>query len=178
MELQNSKRKGTGRSTRGTIPQPSRDTGSPQVPGGSGTRSPSPNLNRMKYKSVAWPPVQDGEDYTDVPVIVVPDQSMSLNEILERFTRDEPLPVSFDVAEGGDENLDNPLNIDLEKLAHADLTEKAEYYDALSELGRKYRDEQKARSQEKAEAEAKAERERIRQELENEQKSQDGTKSA
>lgn len=104
-----------------------------------------------------------GIDFSDIPDMVVPDQGMSLREILDRFVRNEPLPVDMG-GQFGNEDLDNPLNIDLEKMARADLTDKADYYNALEEIKKSYKAQEKAAENAKAEAARKAEIERIRAE--------------
>lgn len=69
--------------------------------------------------------------------LTVPDQALSIREILERFTRGEAVPVGMRTGFGLDD-VDNPLNVDFEKLAVADLVDKQEYSDALSELKKRY----------------------------------------
>lgn len=89
----------------------------------------------MKFKKLSIPEPSVGTDYFDVIDQVVPDQSMSLDEILTRFVRGESLPVGFDVQEG-DENETRPelADVDLEKLANSDLVDKAEFVDKLKNL--------------------------------------------
>lgn len=99
----------------------------------------------MKFKSSAIPNPSLGEDYSQVEDIVVPDQSMSLEEILVRFTRGEPLQVGFD-AEFGSEEMDNPLNVDLEKLANSDLVDKEEFIRSLKELQGRYNKQEKEKA--------------------------------
>lgn len=87
----------------------------------------------MKYRAYSLPLPTVGEDYTNVIELTVPDQSMSLQYIIERFTRGEKLAVDngsqgnyFD----GDE--------DLEKLSMADLVDRAEYADKLRQVKIKF----------------------------------------
>lgn len=70
---------------------------------------------------------------------------MSLEEILRRFTRGEPLDVDMG-GEYGEDDIDNPLNVDLEKLKTADLTEKAEYQERLNEVKTKYEKQEAEKS--------------------------------
>lgn len=106
------------------------------------------------------PAPSDGVDFSKEESVVVPDQSMSLQEILERFTRGEPLPVMHET-QYGDDDLDNPLNEDLEKMANADLVDKAEYRDRLKEVQVNYEKQEKIKSAKKAkEAAEMAEKER------------------
>lgn len=109
----------------------------------------------MKFKKGAIPEEPDkGVDFSNEKSIVVPDQAMSLQTILEKFTRGEELAIGMD-SEFGDDNLDNPLNVDLEKLATADLTEKAEFVEELRKVQNDWRSVEKAEA-EKAEAERAA----------------------
>lgn len=123
----------------------------------------------MKYKKFAIPQPSLGEDYTNVPVIVVPDQSLSLKDILERFTRDESLPIGQETNYGENEDDDNPLHVDLEKLAVADLTEKAEYRETLAAVTKNYERQEKQKAFKKAQADKisaeNAEAERIEAEV-------------
>lgn len=56
-----------------------------------------------------------GQDFSGVKVVTVPNQAMTLEEIIKRFTRRESIPIEKDgvYLEGMG---------DLEKAAHADLT--------------------------------------------------------
>lgn len=58
--------------------------------------------------------------------MVVPDQSLSLQEILLRFTRNEQLPIGKDVQFHESDD-------DLEKVSKMDLVDRAEYVDKLKE---------------------------------------------
>lgn len=106
----------------------------------------------MNFKKSSIPKPAQGTDYSNVIDQVVPDQSMSLEEILTRFVRGESLPVGKEVNHG-DES-DNPLNVDLEKLANSDLVDKEEFIDKLKDLQEKYN------AQEAKKAQAEAERKR------------------
>jgi len=91
-----------------------------------------------KFNSVAFPKPSLGSVVKNPGgKITVPDQALTIREIMERFTRGEALPIGAQTA-FGDENLENPLNVDFEKLAVADLVDKQEYSDALSELKKRY----------------------------------------
>lgn len=116
----------------------------------------------MKFKSIAIPVASQGEDFTDVIDQVVPDQSMSLEEILHRFTRNESLPVAMQ-AEYGDDDIENPLNVDLEKMATADLVDKEQFTDQLKEVKKAYEKQEKEKVSRKQKADAeKAEAERLK----------------
>lgn len=85
----------------------------------------------MRYKSLACPGQSIGMVYNGIK-IVVPNQSMSLKEILERFSRNEELPIGKDVSfDDGDD--------DLEKIAHADLVDRDEYVDQLKNTQQVYK---------------------------------------
>lgn len=72
-----------------------------------------------------YPPVVVvGQDYRHAKVIVVPNQSMTLKDILKRFVRNESLPIQQDGIYA--ENLG-----DLEKLARQDITVRMERAEEL-----------------------------------------------
>lgn len=99
----------------------------------------------MKYKAIAIPKPSPGVDFSKEVALVVPDQSMSLQEILKRFTRGESLPIGVST-EYGDENLDNPLNVDLEKIRLADLVDQADYVDKLKDVKTRYDKQEKQKA--------------------------------
>lgn len=112
----------------------------------------------MFYKKSSIPEPSLGEDYSNEIDIVVPDQSLTLEEILTRFTRGETLPVGMDVNDG--EDSDNPLNIDLEKLANSDLVDKEEFIGKLRSLKNEYQEQERKKA-----AEVKAEQQKKFEEL-------------
>lgn len=87
-----------------------------------------------------------GQDYTNVKKIVVPNQSMTLKEILRRFVRRESLPVEKQgiYAEGFG---------DLEKMMHEDFTVQEE---RINELKKRVEDVKAKDASAKADAQAKA----------------------
>lgn len=99
----------------------------------------------MKYKKSSLPAPTLGISFIGIKDIVVPDQSMSLEYILKRFTRGEPVAVGHETSEGIQEE-------DLEKMKHADLVDKAEFKDRLEQVKTKHA-EQEARKK-KAQKEA------------------------
>jgi len=111
----------------------------------------------MEFKSNAIPMPALGVSYKGQKKIVVPDQSLSLKEILTRFTRGEAVPVGHAVTH------DEDTDVDLEKMRYADLVDRAEYVDSLKEVKRKF-EEQEAKKKkaeaERAKAIAKAEEEK------------------
>lgn len=94
----------------------------------------------MKYRAIACPARVVGQTNFG-PKIVVPNQSMSLQEILERFTRGEPLEIGKPVQY-------HESNDDLEKVSKMDLVDKAEYVDKLKRTQKDY--EKQERRREKA----------------------------
>lgn len=99
----------------------------------------------MKFKKSSIPSPSVGTDYSNVVDQVVPDQNMSLHEILTRFTRGEVLPVGKDVNDGVQEESDTHFlaNVDLEKLATSDLVDKEEFVNKLRSIQQEY-DKQQA----------------------------------
>jgi len=89
----------------------------------------------MKFKSSAFPnPCLGQKDFG--PVLVVPNQAMSLEEILERFTRGEPVAV-------GRETSYHESDDDLEKVSKMDLVERDEYIDKLKQTQKDYEKQEK-----------------------------------
>lgn len=100
-----------------------------------------------RFRSIAWPKPSSGTKVVGVSM-TLPDQSMSLATILDKFVRNEPLDVHMHGEASRFANVDdfdNPLNIDYEKLQHADLVEKAEFSDYLSSVKAKFDAEEKSR---------------------------------
>lgn len=110
----------------------------------------------MFYKKAQNPGPSQGIRITEADQ-TVPDQSLSLAEILRRFTRHEVLPVGHKGQYGSevlmDPENDSDLNVDVEKLRHADLTEKQDYRNNV-------RDHLEQWKREEDEREAKAKREK------------------
>lgn len=92
----------------------------------------------MKYKSIAIPEPSLGVKFTGKK-IVVPDQSLSLQEILDRFTRGEPLEIGKDVQYHESDD-------DLEKVSHMDLVDKAEFIEKQKETQRAYDKQEKRKA--------------------------------
>lgn len=122
----------------------------------------------MRFKTSSIPKPSQGQSFEGTIDEVVPNQNMTLQEILDRFTRGEPLPVRQDVSYTGEDpnvSLDNPLHVDLEKMAVADMVDQDEFREMLNEVTSRYESQEKVRkanaAKEKAEAEEKAYREKI-----------------
>jgi len=76
-------------------------------------------------KLILYPEVKvKGQDYSKVKSVTVPNQSMSLKEIIQRFMRRESLPVSK-------EGVYNDQLGDLEKIKNLDMTEQVERIEEL-----------------------------------------------
>lgn len=99
----------------------------------------------MKYKSKSIPVPYEGQSGFP-PKLVQPNQSMSLEEILERFTRGEPVAIGRDVQYHESDD-------DLEKVSNMDLVDKAEYVDKLKQTQKNYEKQERKK--------AKAEKERL-----------------
>lgn len=114
----------------------------------------------MKFLSVATPKPSIGVSFEGEPIQVVPNQSMSLQEILERFTRDESLPIGHhgEFFDGGDD--------DLEKIQHADLVDRQEFNEKLNETKKRYEKQEKVKAEKERKRIEQEERERIRKEVE------------
>lgn len=92
-----------------------------------------------RFRSKAFPGNNPGTPTLD-PKIVVPDQSLSLREILERFTRGEPLHIGKDVQydESGDD--------DLEKVSKMDLVERDEFIQKQKDVQDRYSKQEKRKA--------------------------------
>lgn len=121
----------------------------------------------MKFKGKSIPERSKGMDGFGVSEFV-PNQSLSLHEILMRFSRGEAMDIGTRGAfgEAEDEDLDNPLNVDLEKVRHMDLVDKHEFIDEMKAHQDRYRDQEMAKKLKQdaiaAEEAKKAEERRIR----------------
>lgn len=117
----------------------------------------------MKYNSIALPAPSVGKSFVGQVSLVVPDQSMSLHEILHRFTRGEAIPVGHAVAY--DDQADTS-DVDLEKVRHMDLVDREEYIDTLRDVQKKHAAQEAAKEKEtlriRSEAAKKAEERRVR----------------
>lgn len=115
----------------------------------------------MKYKGIAIPSPSQGRGATGKK-IVVPDQSMSLKEILTRFVKHESLPVAHKGVYGSDGEIDpeseSEFNIDQEKAKHWDLTEKQEFRDKVAEYHEEFEKSRREKAQREAEEKAKKEK--------------------
>lgn len=108
----------------------------------------------MKFRALAAPPKSVGQSFKGVKHIVLPNQAMTLQQILDRFTRGQPLPIGQSTF--GTEEENRSFGIDLEKLAFMDLAEKDEYKKQLDAVVARYNEiqtnEKKRKSVETQEA--------------------------
>lgn len=93
----------------------------------------------MKYRSQACPAPSAGTPTLDKKN-VVPNQSISLQEILLRFTRNEALPVGNEVHYHESED-------DLEKVKHMDLVDRYEFIDKLKETQERYQQQERLKAE-------------------------------
>lgn len=108
----------------------------------------------MRYKQVAFPKPSKGLKITGKR-LVVPNQAMSLQEILERFTRNEPLPIGKDVSYHESDD-------DLMRVSRMDLVDRQEYVQKLEETKKAYDRQEKAKEKKRREKLEAEEREKIR----------------
>lgn len=102
----------------------------------------------MKFRSTTIPKPALGADFSKEKVQVVPDQSLSLQEILTRFTRGESLEI------GREGNFHDSPD-DLEKIAHLDLVEREEYIESMKEIQKRYKEQEEARKKKAIDEEVK-----------------------
>jgi len=79
-----------------------------------------------------------GQDYSKEVKLTVPNQSMSLEEILGRFVRNEPLQIGKDVNYHESDD-------DLEKLARLDPVDKTAYIRKMQEVQDKFQKQEEKR---------------------------------
>lgn len=104
----------------------------------------------MNFKSIASPEITPGVIYLDEngrrqKKLTVPNRSLSLQEILERFTRGEPLEVSLG------EGTYHESDTDLEKMAHKDLVDREEYTERLRQTQKNYEKQERAKAKKRKE---------------------------
>lgn len=115
----------------------------------------------MKFKSIASPAPSKGADFSKEKSQVVPDQSLTLKEILERFTRNEALPISHPVEYHESDD-------DLEKVQHMDLVDREEYINTLKRTQRNFEAQEQKKAKQKAEKIEAEERKKIAEKLKKE----------
>lgn len=98
----------------------------------------------MKFRSVSIPESSIGLTVVG-PKLTVPDQAMSLAEILMRFTRNEALPID----QGG---VYHESEDDLGKVGHLDLVERAEFVERQKETQKRFQQQEKEKERKRLEA--------------------------
>lgn len=111
----------------------------------------------MKFKSKAIPDIVPGVTATGKK-LVVPNQSISLEEILRRFTRGEPLQIGRDVQYHESED-------DLEKISKMDLVDQEEFRQRQLETQELFKQQEKDRRKAQRKKFLDEERSRIAEEL-------------
>lgn len=100
----------------------------------------------MKYKALSSPPVSKGTDFSKVKKQVVPNQAMSVKEIMRRFTRNEPLAIAKQKYYH-----DGPF--DLEKIAHADMVDRDEFIEVQNRIQKRFKAQEEFRQKQERERE-------------------------
>jgi len=90
-----------------------------------------------------------GQSFVNVKSVVIPSQSMSLQEIINRFTRREALPIEKN-------GIYNEFAGDLEKMAREDITER---HERAAEMKARIAKAEKKKAKIEATAKAKADQE-------------------
>lgn len=117
----------------------------------------------MKFKSSSAPKESVGQTGFG-PKTVVPNQALSLEEIIARFTRGETLSIGRDVSYHESDD-------DLEKVSHMDLVDREEFVEKLKTTQKEFEKQEKRKAtklQERLRAEALAK-------IEAEEKAKKGT---
>lgn len=76
-----------------------------------------------------------GQDFSKCEILTVPDAAMSLQEMIERFTRNESVDLGFPVNYHESED-------DIEKLRLLDPVEKREYIERMKQVQKDFEAEQ------------------------------------
>ncbi|AXH73170.1 MAG: hypothetical protein [Microviridae sp.] len=100
-------------------------------------------MRTMRFKSQSIPAISKGRGDTG-PSETVPNQSMSLQYIIERFTRGEAVPV-------GKEPQYHESDDDLEKVSHMDLVDKQEFVEKLKSTQKDFEKQEKNRQKKEKE---------------------------
>lgn len=107
-----------------------------------------------------------GQSFKNVKKVTVPNQSMTLKEILKRFIRKESLPVN-------QEGIYEDRMGDLEKLDKMDIVDKMEIVDEIKSDMEKVKTHRQKEAKKKADEEQQKATEAMRQKIIEEQKQND-----
>lgn len=138
----------------------------------------------MRYKNaVAFPrPELPSKDWSQIERLTVPDQSLTLADIIDRFSRKEALPIGKQVSFNDEIEVDSPFAVDLEKLAKADIIDKMEYVEQWKTVTTAYAEQDKKAKAAKDAADKKAtkiaDEQRIEKEVQARMAKQSSEKSA
>lgn len=102
----------------------------------------------MRFRAVTTPGPSKGISFKDIPKVVKPNEALSLQEILERFTRGEALDI-------GKEPRYHDSELDLEKLRGLDPIEREEIIEGLSAVQATYRRQEEEKKKAAVAAEVK-----------------------
>lgn len=117
----------------------------------------------MKTRPLIAPKPSQGVSFVGIKSLVVPNQALSIAEILERFTRGEPVNVGKQVTFHDSED-------DIERISHQDIVERSEFVEKLKKVRSDFDLQEKRKAaRERAAARKKVEDE-IRTKLQAEQK--------
>lgn len=117
-------------------------------------------MGKLIYKSIASPePQRPTVDWSKMEKLTVPDQSLSLQDIIDRFSRNEALPIGKQTSYNDEIEIDSVFAVDLEKLGKADIIEQMEHAEQWKQISDVYKEEEKARNAKKAAEKAKAQKE-------------------
>lgn len=94
---------------------------------------------RIQFKTRAIPEPSEGLDLSGEELLTVPDQAMSLQEILDRFTRKESLPIATDGLYEND--TDDVGEIDLGKFHAMDIVDQYSHIENMFEKQQRYENE-------------------------------------
>lgn len=122
----------------------------------------------MKFLAIASPAPSAGL-VIKCPKITVPDQSMSLQEILERFVREQPLAIGkHTFGSEGDSDDEILKGRDVEKVGGLDLVEKEDLIREQKDVQKRFEEQEARKKGEKAKKAAEEARAKLRAEIEQE----------
>lgn len=99
----------------------------------------------IKYKkAVDRNKLSDGTDFSKVKKQVVPNQAMTVREIMNRFTRNEPLAIAK-------EKFYHDGSFDLEKIAHADMVDRGEFIEIQNRIQKRFAAQEEYRKKQEEE---------------------------
>jgi len=82
--------------------------------------------------------ISKGTDFSKVKKQVVPNQAMTVREIMKRFMRNEPLAIAK-------EKFYHDGSFDLEKVAHADMVDRDEFIEIQTRIQKRFKAQEEYR---------------------------------